>query len=130
MLPEGSRAHNHVQRVLNHVAGVGGGPAAVGQPNNGHDTESAATATPSTSAALVSTPTPALRDTVSPSRSVGRGRGRPATASPSTSAPRGRGQPTISSPSTNAATGHGPRATTPQVVTTPSLPAPISHTSP
>ena len=114
MLPEGSRAHNHVRRVLNHVAGLGGGPAADGQPNNGHHTESSTTATPSTSAAPVSTPTRALRDTTSPSRSVGKGHGRPAT----------------SSPSTNAATGHGPHATTPRVVTTPSLLAPISHTSP
>ena len=146
MLPEGSRAHNHVWRDLNHVAGLGGGPIANGQPNNGHHTESAATATPSTSAAPISTPTPALHDTASPSRSAGRGcgqlataspsigaprgRGRSGTASPSTSAPRGRGRPTTSSPSTNAATSHGPRATTPQVVTTPSLPAPISHASP
>ena len=37
------------------MAGLGGGPAADGQANNGHDTESAATATPSTSAAPVST---------------------------------------------------------------------------
>ena len=43
--------------VLNHVAGLGGGPAVDGQPNNGHDTESTTTATPSTSAAPVSTPT-------------------------------------------------------------------------
>ncbi|XP_050284923.1 uncharacterized protein LOC126724429 [Quercus robur] len=30
MLPEGSRAHNHVRRVLNNVAGLSGGPAANG----------------------------------------------------------------------------------------------------
>ena len=69
MLPEGSQAHNHIRRVLNNVAGIGDGPAANGQANNGP--EPAATATPSTSAA--------------------RGRGRPATASPSTSAARGHG---------------------------------------
>ena len=57
MLPEGSQTYNHVRRVLNNVAGIGGGPAANGQANNGHETEPAATATPSTSAAPVSTPT-------------------------------------------------------------------------
>ena len=129
MLLEGNRAHNHVRRVLYNVAGLGGGPAADGQPNNGHDTESAATATPSTSAASVSTLTRALRDTASPSRSAGRVCGRPGTASPSTSVPKGRGWSATSSPSTNAATGRGPRATTPHVVTTP-LPAPILHASP
>ena len=35
MLPEGNQAHNHVRRVLNNVAGLGGGPAANGQANNG-----------------------------------------------------------------------------------------------
>ena len=39
MLPEGSQAHNHVRRVLNDVVGLGGGPAANGQANNGHETE-------------------------------------------------------------------------------------------
>ena len=39
MLPEGSQAHNHIRRVLNGVAGLGGGPAANGQANNGHETE-------------------------------------------------------------------------------------------
>ena len=57
MLLEGSRAHNHVRRVLNNVARLGGGPAANGQANNGHETEPAVTATLSTSAAPVSTPT-------------------------------------------------------------------------
>ena len=57
MLPEGSQAHNHVRRVLNDVAGLGGGPAANGQANNGHETEPIATASPSTSAAPVSTRT-------------------------------------------------------------------------
>ena len=57
MLPEGSQAHNHVRRVLNNVVGLGGGPAANGQANNRHETEPAATATPSTSATHVSTPT-------------------------------------------------------------------------
>ena len=107
------------------MVGLGGGPTVDGQANNGHDIESTATAsTP------VSTPTRGLHDIASPCRSAGRGRGRPATASPSTSAPRGRGWPATSSPSTNATTGRLPCATTPQVVTTPSLPAPISHASP
>ena len=55
MLPVGRQAHNHVRRILNGVAGLGGGPAADGQANNRHDTESTATATLSTSAVLVST---------------------------------------------------------------------------
>ena len=146
MLPKGSRAHNHVRRVLNNVARLGGGPAADGQANNGHNTKLVATTTPSIRAAPVSTPTRGLCATASPSTSAGRGCGQLATASPSTGAPRGRGRsgiaspstsaprghgwPTTISPSTSAATGRGPRATTPQVVTTPSLPAPISHPSP
>ena len=56
MLLEGSPGHNHVRRVLNAMVGLGGGPAANGQANNGHKTESAATATPRTSAAPLSTP--------------------------------------------------------------------------
>ena len=76
MLPKGSQAHNHIWRVLNDVAGLGGGPAANGQANNGHETEPIVTASPSTSAAPVSTRT----------------RGQRAIASPSTSAARGRGQ--------------------------------------
>ena len=114
ILPEGSRAHNHVRRILNNVAGLGGGPAANGQANNGHETEPAATTTPSTSIAPVSTPTYGRRATASPSTSAARGCGRPATASPSTSAARGRGR----------------RATTPWVVTSPEIPAPIPHASP
>ena len=114
MLPEGSQAHNHVRRVLNNVAGLGGGPAANGQANNGHETKLAATATPSTSAAPVSTPTSGQRATTSPSTSAARGRSRPATASPSTSAVRGCGR----------------RATTPRVVTSPEMPPPIPHASP
>nr|POE95468.1 hypothetical protein CFP56_01511 [Quercus suber] len=67
MLPVGSRAHNHVRRVLNNVAGLGGGPAANGQAglgggpaangqaNNGHETKLVATATPSISPAPVNT---------------------------------------------------------------------------
>ena len=130
MLPDGSRAHNHVRRVLNHVAGLGGSPAADGPPNNGHHPKSSTTATPSTSAAPVSTPTRALRDTASPSRSAGRGCGRPATASPSTGAPRARGWSGIASPSTSAPRGRGQPATTLQVVTTPSLSAPVLHAYP
>ena len=76
MLPEGSKAHNHVRRVLNNVAGLGGGPAANKQANNGHETEPTATAIPSTSAAPISTRTRAQRAIASPSTSVARGRGR------------------------------------------------------
>ena len=146
MLPEGSQAHNHVRRVLNDVAGLGGGPAANGQANNGHETEPTATASPSTSAAPVSTRTrgqraitsPSTRAargrgqpaTVSPSTSASRGRGIPATASPSTSAARGRGRPATASPSTSAARGCGRRATTPRVVTSLEMPTPIPHSSP
>ncbi|XP_075654967.1 uncharacterized protein LOC142625152 [Castanea sativa] len=57
MLPVGSRAHNHVRRVLNDLARLGGGPAPNGEANNGHETESAAIATPSTSVAPIRTPT-------------------------------------------------------------------------
>ena len=57
MLPEGNQAHNHVWHVLNDVAGLGGGPTANGQANNGHETEPTATASPSTSATPVSTRT-------------------------------------------------------------------------
>ena len=96
------------------MAGLGGGPVANGQANNGHETESATTTTPSTSVAPVSTPT----------------RGQRATASPSTSAARGHGQPATASPSTSAARGRGRRATTPRVVTSPKIPAPIPHASP
>ena len=130
MLPEGSQAHNHVRRVLNNVAGLGGGPAVNGQANNGHETEPVATATPSTSAAPISTPTRGQRSTTSLSTSATRGRGRPATASPSTSAARGHGQPTTASPSTSAARGRGWRTTTLRVVISLEIPAPILHASP
>ena len=126
IFPEGSRAHNHVRRVLNNVAGLGGGLAANGQAINGHDTDSAAIASPSTSAGRGR----GWPGTASPSTSAPRGRGRPGIASPSISALRGRGRPATASPSTSAATGRGLCATTPRVVTTPSLPAPILHTSP
>ena len=112
------------------MAGLGGGPVVDGQANNGHDIESAAIATLSTSVAPVSTLTRGLRAIASLSTSVGRGCGRLATASPSIGAPRGRGWLATASPSTSAATGCGLRATTPQVVTTSSLLAPISHASP
>ncbi|XP_065623705.1 uncharacterized protein LOC136065018 [Quercus suber] len=92
-LPVGSREHNHVQRILYNVAGLGGDPATTGQANNRTETESATTAAPSTSVAPVTTPTRGRRDTASPSTSVVRGRGRLATASPSTSTTRGRGRP-------------------------------------
>jgi len=75
MLPVGSRAHNHVRCVLNNVARLGGGPTANCQANNGHETESAAIATLSTSVAPVSTPTRGQRATASPGTSAARGRG-------------------------------------------------------
>ena len=146
MLPKGSQAHNHVQRVLNDVAGLGGGPAANGQANNGHETEPTATASPSTSIAPVSTRTCGQRAIASPSTSTAGGygrpapassstsaardRGMPATASPSRSAARGRGRLATTSPSTSAGRGCGQRATTPRVVTSPEMPTPIPHSSP
>ena len=103
MLPEGSQAHNHIRRVLNGVAGLGGGPAANDEANNGHDTEPTGTASPSTSAAPISTRTRGQRALASPSTSAARGRGRPAIASPSTSAARGRGMPATASRSRSVA---------------------------
>ena len=91
MLPIGSREHNHIWCVLNNVAGLGGGLAANGLANNGHETESAATVTPSTIVAPVSTPTHGRRATASSSISTAKGRGWLATVSPSISAARGRG---------------------------------------
>ena len=130
MLPKASEAHNHVRRVLNNVPGLGGGPVANGQANNGHEIEPTATATPSTSAAPVSTRTHAQRAIASPSTSAARSCGRPTTASPSRSATRGRGMPATASPSTSVARGRGWHATTPRVITSPEMPAPISHSSP
>ena len=130
MLPEGSRAHNHVRHVLNNVARLGGGLVANGQANNGHETEPAATATPSISTTPVSTPTRGWCATASLSTCVARGCGWPAIASPSTSATRGRGRLTTASPSTSAARGCGRHATTPRVVTSPEIPAPIPQASP
>ncbi|XP_075658821.1 serine/threonine-protein phosphatase 7 long form homolog [Castanea sativa] len=120
MLLVGSRAHNHVRRVLNDLAGLGGGPARNGEANNGHETESADIATPSTSAAPVRTPTCAT---------AARGHGRPATASPSTSATRGHGRPATTSRRTSAARGRGRCAITARVVSSPEIPAPIPHAS-
>ena len=57
------------------MAGLGGGPVVDGQANNGHDIESAAIATLSTSVAPVSTLTRGLRAIASLSTSVGRGCG-------------------------------------------------------
>ena len=111
ILPEGSQAHNHVRRVLNNVSGLSGGLAENGQANNGHEIELAATATPSTSAAPVSTPTRGQRAIASPSTSAARGRGRLATASPSTSATRGRDMLATTSPSRSVAKGRGRPAT-------------------
>ena len=75
MLLVGNPGHDHIRHVLNAVVRLGGGPAANGQANNGHEPKSAATATPSTSAAPVSTPTRGLCATTSPSTSADRGRG-------------------------------------------------------
>ena len=55
MLPVGNQGHDHVLRILKAMARLGSGPAANGQANNGHETESAATVTPSTSTAPLST---------------------------------------------------------------------------
>ena len=68
MLPEGSQAHNHVRHVLNDVAGLGGGPTANGQANNGHETETTATASPSISATPVSIRTRGVKKKKFPSR--------------------------------------------------------------
>ncbi|KAK9988738.1 hypothetical protein SO802_028977 [Lithocarpus litseifolius] len=75
MLLEGSPGHDHVRRVLNAVTGLGGGIAANGQANNRHETESAATATPTISTTPLSTPSLRRRATASPSTSATRGRG-------------------------------------------------------
>ncbi|KAK9996575.1 hypothetical protein SO802_021261 [Lithocarpus litseifolius] len=130
MLPIGSREHNHVQCVLSNVVGLGGVPAPNEEANNGQENKPTASATPSTSTALLIPLTRGRRATASPSTSVARGRGQPATASPSTSAARGRGRPATASPSTSVATGRGRRATTRGVVTSPEIPAPIPHASP
>ena len=114
MLPVGSPRHYHVRLILNVVVGLGGGPAANGQANNRHETESIATTTPSTSAATLSTPSYGQRATVSPSPSTARGRGQCITASRSTSVAR----------------GYGRCAITPRVVTSPEIPIPILHASP
>nr|XP_023924225.1 serine/threonine-protein phosphatase 7 long form homolog [Quercus suber] len=124
-LPVGSQEHNHVRRILYNVAGLDA---------------------PSTSAALVTTPTRGRRDTgslstsaargrgrlvtASPSTSTARARGRPITASPSPIAARGRGRPATTSPSTSVARGRGRCATTPRVVSSLEIPAPIPHASP
>ncbi|KAK9985336.1 hypothetical protein SO802_030287 [Lithocarpus litseifolius] len=133
MLPVGSRDHNHVRRVLNNVVGLGGGPAANGQANNGHETEPATSTIPSTSTTPLSTPSRVRRATTTPSTSAAPlstpTRGRHATASPSTSAARGRSRPATASPSTSAVGGRGRRATTPRVVTSPEIRAPVPHAS-
>ena len=79
MLPVDSQEHNHVWRVLNNVARLGGGPATNGQANNGHETESVATATPSTSVTPLITSSCGQRATASTSTSAVRDRGRHAT---------------------------------------------------
>ena len=111
MLPEGIQAHNHIRRVLNGVAGLGGGLAANDEANNGHETEPTATVSPSTSAAPISTRTHGQRAIASPSTSAARGCGRLATASPSTSAARGHDMLATTSPSRSVAKGRGRPAT-------------------
>nr|POE95949.1 autophagy protein 5 [Quercus suber] len=131
----------HDNRIESHLALLNWLPA-----NNRTETESATTTAPSTSAALVTTPTRGRRDTgslstsaargrgrlvtASPSTSTARARGRPITASPSPIAARGRGRPATTSPSTSVARGRGRCATTPRVVSSLEIPAPIPHASP
>ena len=79
MLPVDNPRHDHVRRVLNAVVGLDGGPTINGQANNGHETKSTATATPSTSATPQSTSSRGRRATASPSTSATRGHGRRAT---------------------------------------------------
>ena len=129
MLPEGSLGHNHVRRVLNAIVGLGGGPTENGQANNGHETKSAAIATPSISITPLSTPSRGWCATASPSTSVARGRGQCATTSPSTSAARGYGWCATASLSTSAARGRGRYATTPRIITSLDIPASILHAS-
>ena len=75
MFPVGSPRHDHILGVLKAVAGLGSGPVANGQANNGHETKSAAIATPSTSIAPLSTPSCGWHATASPSTSATRGHG-------------------------------------------------------
>ena len=114
MLPVVNPRHYHVRCVLNVVVGLGGGPVANGQANNRHETESTTTTTPCTSTATLRTPSLGWCATVNPSPSTAKGHGQRAIASRSTSVVRGRGR----------------RVTTPRVVTSPEIPAPISHASP
>ena len=80
MLLVSNPGHDHIRRVLNAVVRLGGGPAANGQANNGHEPKLAATATPSTSAAPLSTSSYGWRATASPSTSSTKGRDQRATA--------------------------------------------------
>ena len=97
------------------MVGLGSGPTANGQANNGHEIESAVIATLSPSAAPLSTPSRGYHATASLSISAARGRGWCATASPS--------------PRPSATRGRGRHATTLRVVTSPEIPAPIPHVS-
>ena len=99
LLPVGSLGHMHVVDVLKAVDEFGHVATANGQANNGCETKSITTASPSTSVA------PLIRS-----------RGQHATTSPSTSV-----APIIR--------GCGRSATTPQVVTSPEILAPILHAS-
>ena len=75
----GNLRHYHVRCVLNVVVGLGGGPVANGQANNGHEAKSAATATLSTSATPLSTPNYGRRATASLSTSAAWGHGQHST---------------------------------------------------
>ena len=79
MLPIGSPGHDHILGILKAMAGLGSGPAANGQANNGHEAKSAATATLSTSAKPLSTPNYGRRATASLSTSVAWGHGQHST---------------------------------------------------
>ena len=76
MLLVGNPRHDHIRRVLNAVVRLGGGPVANGQANNGHEPKSATTATPSTSAAPLSTSSCGRRATASTSTSTSAAKGR------------------------------------------------------
>ena len=79
MLLVGNLGHDHIRHVLNAVVRLGGSPVANRQANNRHEPKSAVTATPSTSAAPLSTSSCGRRATTSTSTSAAKGRGQRAT---------------------------------------------------
>ena len=79
MLLVGNPGHDHIRHVLNAVVRLGGGPVANRQANNRHEPKSAVTATPSTSAAPLSTSSCGRRATTSTSTSAAKGHGQRAT---------------------------------------------------